>query len=72
MKRELELYLQHCSNINAVLERAKNDLFKLQPNRMSHQELGLFADILLGLSNLQVEVNAAAFDARHGQAKGEA
>ena len=72
MKRELELYLQHCSNINAVLERAKNDLFKLQPKMMSPSELGLFADILVGLNNLQVEIHAAAFDARHGQAKGEA
>lgn len=72
MKRELELYLQHCSNINAVLEKAKHDMFQLQPNRMSHAELGLFADIMVGLSNLQVDVHAAAFDARHGEPKGEA
>lgn len=72
MKRELELYLQHCSNIFAVLEKTKHDLFKLQPHRMSHAELGLFADILTGITNLQTEVHSAAFDAKHGEHKGEA
>ena len=72
MKRELEQYLQHCSNLNAILESAKHQMFALHPHLMTREEMGIFADVMLGLSNLQVDVNAAAFDARHGEPKGEA
>ena len=72
MKRELELYLQLCSNLTTIVERAKHEMFKLQPHQLTHRELGLFGDVMCGLSNIQTEIQAAAFDARHGEPKGEA
>ena len=72
MKRELELYLQLCSNLHTIVEKAKHEMFILQPHRLSHKELGLFADTMSGLTDIQTEIAAAAFDARHGESKGEA
>ena len=72
MKRELELYLQLCSNLTTIVERTKHEMFKLQPHQLTHRELGLFGDVMCGLSNIQTEIQAAAFDARHGEPKGEA
>ena len=72
MKRELERYLQHCSNLDAIIERAKHQMFALHPHQLTPAEMGIFADVMMGLSNLQVDINAAAFDARHGEPKGEA
>lgn len=72
MKRELERYLQHCSNLHSILEHAKHQMFALQPHQLTPEEMGIFADVMLGLHNLQIEIQSAAFDMRHGQAEGEA
>ena len=72
MKRELELYLQLCSNLHTIVEKAKHEMFQLQPHKLSHRELGLFADTMSGLTDIQTEIAASAFDAKFGAKQGSA
>ena len=72
MKQETERNLQCLSNMDTVLEQAKHSLYALQPQLMSREVLGVYADMLHGLTLLQVDVQSAAFDIKNGKAVGEA
>jgi hypothetical protein len=71
MKQETERNLQHLSNMHTVLEMAKHGLYSLQPQLMSREVLGVYADMLHGLNLLQIDIQSAAFDMKNGRTQGE-
>lgn len=72
MKRETELNLQTLSNMHTVLEQAKHGLYSLHPHLMQREVLGVYADMLHGLTLLQIDIQSAAFDIKNGNTRGEA
>ena len=71
MKQETERNLQYLSNMHTVLEMAKHGLYSLQPQLMSREVLGVYADMLHGLNLLQIDIESASFDIKNGKPRGE-